>query len=137
MRLLGIETSCDETAVAVIEDGRRIISNVVATQADIHAGFGGIVPEAASRQHLLTIVPVVRRALEAAGVELADLDGVAVTNGPGLAGSLLVGVNAAKGLALSAGLPLLGVNHLEGHIYASPGWRIPTRRSPPASPSSA
>ena len=119
MRLLGIETSCDETAVAVIEDGRRIISNVVATQADIHAGFGGIVPEAASRQHLLTIVPVVRRALEAAGVELADLDGVAVTNGPGLAGSLLVGVNAAKGLALSAGLPLLGVNHLEGHIYAA------------------
>ena len=119
MRLLGIETSCDETAVAVIEDGRRIVSNVVATQADIHAGFGGIVPEAASRQHLLTIVPVVRRALEAAGVELADLDGVAVTNGPGLAGSLLVGVNAAKGLALSAGLPLLGVNHLEGHIYAA------------------
>ncbi len=119
MRILGIETSCDETAVAVIEDGRRIISNVVATQADLHADFGGIVPEAASRQHLLTIVPVVRRALEEAGVELAELDAVAVTNGPGLAGSLLVGVNAAKGLALSAGLPLLGVNHLEGHVYAA------------------
>ena len=119
MRVLGIETSCDETAVAVVEDGRRILSNVVATQADIHADFGGIVPEAASRQHLLTIVPVVRKALEGAGVELSNLDGVAVTNGPGLAGSLLIGVNAAKGLALSSGLPIIGVNHLEGHIYAA------------------
>lgn len=119
MKLLGIETSCDETAVAVVEDGRAIHSNIVASQADLHATFGGIVPEVASRQHLLTIVPVVRRALNDAGVELADLQGVAVTNGPGLAGALLIGVNAAKGLALAAKLPLIGINHLEGHVYAA------------------
>ena len=119
MKLLGIETSCDETAIAVVEDGRHILSNVVASQVDIHARFDGIVPEVASRQHLLTIVPVVRQALEEADVELAHLDGVAVTHGPGLAGSLLIGVNAAKGLALSEDLPLLGVNHLEGHVYAA------------------
>ncbi len=119
MKLLGIETSCDETAVAVVEDGRAIHSNIVASQADIHATFGGIVPEVASRQHLLTIVPVVRRALDEAGVELAQLDGIAVTNGPGLTGSLLIGVNAAKGLALAEGLPLIGINHLEGHVYAA------------------
>ena len=119
MKLLGIETSCDETAVAVVEDGRLIHSNIVASQAEVHASFGGIVPEVASRQHLLTIIPVVRRALDEARVELSDLDGVAVTHGPGLAGSLLIGVNAAKGLALAKGLPLIGVNHLEGHIYAA------------------
>ncbi len=119
MKLLGIETSCDETAVAVVEDGSQIHSDVVASQADIHAGYGGIVPEVASREHLTTFVPVVRQALTDAGVELHELDGVAVTHGPGLAGSLLIGVNAAKGLALAAGLPLIGVNHLEGHVYAS------------------
>ena len=119
MRLLGIETSCDETAIAVVEDGRAIHSNVVATQAELHAEYGGIVPEVASRQHLLTIVPVLRRALADAGAELRELDGVAVTHGPGLAGSLLVGVNAAKGLALAHDLPLIGVNHLEGHVYAA------------------
>ena len=119
MKLLGIETSCDETAVAVVEDGSQIHSDVVASQADIHADYGGIVPEVASREHLTTFVPVVRQALTDAGVELHELDGVAVTHGPGLAGSLLIGVNAAKGLALAAGLPLIGVNHLEGHVYAS------------------
>ncbi len=119
MRILGIETSCDETAAAVIEDGRNILSNVVASQAKLHATFGGIVPEVASRQHLITIVPVVRQALEDAGLELRELDAVAVTFGPGLAGSLLIGVNTAKGLALAHDLPLRGVNHLEGHVYAS------------------
>ena len=119
MKVLGIETSCDETAVAVVEDGRRVHSNVVASQAELHATYGGIVPEVASRQHMLAIIPVAKRALAEAGVHLAELDGVAVTHGPGLAGSLLIGVNSAKGLAMAQGLPLIGVNHLEGHIYAS------------------
>ncbi len=119
MKLLGIETSCDETAIAIVEDGSQIQSNVVASQAELHAGYGGIVPEVASREHLTTIVPVVRQALADADMELKDLDGIAVTHGPGLAGSLLIGVNAAKGLALAAGLPLVGVNHLEGHVYAA------------------
>ena len=119
MRILGIETSCDETAASVIEDGRVILSNVVASQAEIHARYGGIVPEVASRQHMLTILPVVTQALEDADIPLADLDGIAVTHGPGLAGSLLIGVNAAKGLALASNLPFLGVNHLEGHVYAA------------------
>ncbi len=119
MRILGIETSCDETAAAVIEDGRVIHSNVVASQAEMHARFGGIVPEVASRQHFLTIVPVITQALEEANVELARLDGIAVTHGPGLAGSLLIGVNTAKGFALANGLPFIGVNHLEGHVYAA------------------
>ncbi len=119
MKILGIETSCDETAAAVIEDGRHIVSNVVATQVDMHAQYGGIVPEIASRQHMRTIIPVVDHALEDAGMELANLDGVAVTHGPGLAGALLVGVNTAKGLALSRDLPFVGINHLEGHVYAA------------------
>ena len=119
MRILGIETSCDETAAAVIEDGRGILSNVVATQQQLHARYGGIVPEVASRQHLVTILPTVAQALDDAGTELGQLDGIAVTHGPGLAGSLLVGVNTAKGLALSEDLPFIGVNHLEGHIYAA------------------
>ena len=119
VKILGIETSCDETAASVVEDGRSIVSNVVASQAALHAQFGGIVPEVASRQHLVTLVPVVRQALDEAGLLLGQLDGIAVTNGPGLAGSLLVGVNAAKGLALAEGLPLVGINHLEGHVYAA------------------
>ena len=119
MKVLGIETSCDETAAAIIEDGNNILSNVVATQVEMHARYGGIVPEVASRQHMLTVVPVVRQALEQAGLRLCDLDGVAVTHGPGLAGSLLIGVNTAKGIALSEGLPFIGINHLEGHIYAA------------------
>jgi N6-L-threonylcarbamoyladenine synthase len=117
MRILGIETSCDETAAAIVEDGSRIISNVVASQIDIHARYGGVVPEVASRQHLLTIIPVIDRAM--AGATWQDIDGIAVTFGPGLAGSLLVGVNVAKAIALAAGLPIVGVNHLEAHVYAN------------------
>ena len=120
MRLLAIETSCDETAAAVVEDGRRLLSNVVATQIDLHRRFGGVYPEVASRQHVLAIQPVIRQALDDADVaHPAELDAVAVTRGPGLAGSLLVGVNAAKGLAFASGLPLIAVNHLEGHIYSN------------------
>ena len=119
MRVLGIETSCDETAAAVIEDGSGILSNVVFSQAQYHARYGGIVPELASRQHMVTVVPAVRQALDESGLELGSLDAIAVTHGPGLAGSLLIGVGAAKGLALAADLPLLGVNHLEGHVYAA------------------
>lgn len=119
MKILGIETSCDETAAAVIEDGSVIHSNVVASQAALHAQFGGIVPEIASRQHMLAMVPVMRQALADAELEPRQLDGVAVTNGPGLAGSLLIGVNAAKGFAFANALPFIGLNHLEGHIYAA------------------
>lgn len=119
MKILGIETSCDETAAAVIEDGSVIHSNVVASQAALHAQFGGIVPEIASRQHMLAMVPVMRQALADAHLEPRQLDGVAVTNGPGLAGSLLIGVNAAKGFAFANDLPFIGLNHLEGHIYAA------------------
>ncbi len=119
MRILGIETSCDETAAAVVENGTRILSNIVASQVEIHARYGGIVPEVASRQHLLSVIPILQRALTEAGVDLKGLAAIAVTNGPGLAGSLLVGVNLAKSLALACDLPLIGVNHLEGHIYAN------------------
>ncbi|HET7011961.1 MAG TPA: tRNA (adenosine(37)-N6)-threonylcarbamoyltransferase complex transferase subunit TsaD [Anaerolineales bacterium] len=117
-RLLGIETSCDETAAAVIEGGRRIASNVVASQVAVHAKYGGIFPEAASRMHIEAIEPVVREALAQAHLEIEALDAIAVTRGPGLAGSLVVGLNFAKGLALNSGLPLLGINHLEGHLYS-------------------
>ncbi len=116
--ILGIETSCDETAAAVAA-GRRALSSVVASQVEIHARYGGVVPEVASRQHLLAILPTVGRALTEASVRPGDLQAIAVTCGPGLAGSLLVGVNAAKGLALGWNLPLIGVNHLEAHIYAN------------------
>lgn len=119
MKILGIETSCDETAAAVVEDGRRILSNKIASQVEIHARYGGVVPEVASRQHILAIIPVLREAMAEAGVGWDDLSGVAVTIGPGLAGSLLVGVNVAKAIALSHHLPIVGVNHLEGHIYAN------------------
>ncbi|MCH8196351.1 MAG: tRNA (adenosine(37)-N6)-threonylcarbamoyltransferase complex transferase subunit TsaD, partial [Chloroflexi bacterium] len=119
MNVLGIETSCDETSAAVVEDGRRIRSNIIASQVELHARYGGIVPEVASRQHVLQILPIVQRAMDEAEVGWADLDAVAVTVGPGLAGSLLVGVNAAKAMALGRGLPLVGVNHLEAHIYAN------------------
>jgi len=117
--ILGIETSCDETAAAVVEDGQRILSNVVASQIDIHRRYGGVFPEVASRQHILSITPVVEEAMDEARVSWDDLEAVAVTYGPGLAGSLLVGVNAAKGIALGCGLPLLGINHIEAHIYAN------------------
>ncbi len=122
MKILGIETSCDETAAAVVEDGVKILSNQIASQVEIHARYGGIVPEVASRQHILAIIPILKQAMAEAKTTWRDLDGIAVTIGPGLAGSLLVGVNVAKAIALAHGLPITGVNHLEGHIYA--GWLI-------------
>jgi len=118
-RLLGVETSCDETAAAVVEDGRLILSNIVASQIDLHARYGGVFPEVASRQHILTIYPVVEQALQQAHIHLAEVDAIAVTRGPGLPGSLAVGVNMAKGLALAGGLPLVGINHLEAHLYSA------------------
>ncbi len=125
--LLAIETSCDETAAAVVVDGRYVYSNIVASQVEIHQKYGGVVPELASRQHLKAIVPVVTEALVAADVTWEELDGIAVTYGPGLAGALLVGVNFAKSLAFSLGKPLIGVNHLEGHVYAA--WLSRSRRA--------
>jgi len=119
VNVLAIESSCDETAAAVVVDGRTALSSVVASQVDLHARYGGVVPEVASRQHLRNIGPVIREALEAANLTLDDIDAVAGTRGPGLAGSLLVGYNAAKAIAYARDLPFLGVNHLEGHIYAN------------------
>jgi N6-L-threonylcarbamoyladenine synthase len=119
MKILAIETSCDETAAAVVADGRKMLSNPIASQVEIHARYGGVVPEVASRQHLLSVIPIVKQAMAEAGVGWADLSAVAVTIGPGLAGSLLVGVNAAKAVAMAHNLPLIGVNHLEGHLYAN------------------
>lgn len=117
-RILAIESSCDETAAAVVEDGRRILSNVVASQVDLHAQYGGVFPEVASRKHIEVIYPVIEQALSQAYLGLDDLDAIAVTQGPGLVGSLLVGMNAAKGLALGRNKPLIGINHIEGHIYS-------------------
>ena len=116
--ILGIESSCDETAASVVERGARTLSSVVASQISTHAAYGGVVPELASREHLRAIVPVVRAALAEARVTLAELDAIAVTSGPGLAGALLVGITYAKALAFARGLPLIAVNHLEGHIHA-------------------
>lgn len=118
IKILAIESSCDETAAAVVADGYQLLANVVATQIPVHQLYGGVVPEIASREHLNAVVPVVERALAEAGLGLADLDAVAVTQGPGLIGSLLVGVSYAKALALAAGLPLLAVHHLAGHMSA-------------------
>jgi N6-L-threonylcarbamoyladenine synthase len=132
-RILGIESSCDETAAAVLENGRALLSSVVATQIEIHAKYGGVFPEVASRQHIRTIYAVVEEALQRAHLTLADIDAIAVTRGPGLPGSLVVGMNAAKGLALGRGLPLIGVNHLEGHIYSA--WVYPAEmHNPPPAP---
>jgi N6-L-threonylcarbamoyladenine synthase len=116
--ILGIESSCDETAAAVVRSGTTALSNVVASQMSLHANYGGVVPELASREHLRNIVPVVREALSQAGITFADLDAVAVTEGPGLAGALLVGITYAKALSFGLDKPLLSVNHLEGHIHA-------------------
>ncbi len=118
MLVLGIESSCDETAAAVLR-GEQILSNVVSSQVEVHRPYGGVVPELASRHHIRNIVYVVRQALADAGVTLAGLDGLAVTRGPGLVGALLVGLQTAKGMAFATGLPLVGVNHLEGHLQAS------------------
>jgi N6-L-threonylcarbamoyladenine synthase len=129
VRILGIETSCDETAAAVVEDGRRILSSVVSSQIELHAPYGGVVPEVASRAHVELVGPVVADALGEAGVELGGVDAVAACYGPGLAGALLVGVSAAKALALVTGLPYVQVNHLEAHLYA--GWlEDPELRAP-------
>ena len=136
-RILGIETSCDETAAAVVENGRVILSSVVASQVDLHAQFGGVFPEVASRQHILTIYPIVEQALRQAHLDLTDVDGIAVTRGPGLPGSLVVGINTAKGLALGSGLPLIGVNHLEGHLYSAWLYKINGNPLPSASTDSA
>lgn len=116
MLILTLESSCDETSAAVIEDGRRVLSNAVASQIPVHARFGGVVPELASRNHIRDIHPVIDRALTDAGVTLQDIDGFAVTSGPGLVGSLLVGVETAKGLAFAMDRPCVGLNHLEGHL---------------------
>ncbi len=118
MLVLGLESSCDETAAAVVEDGHRALSDVIATQVDLHARYGGVVPELASRAHVVNMVPVVEEALAAAGVSLDDIGGVAVTQGPGLIGALLVAVQMGKGIAYGRGLPLIGVHHLEGHLSA-------------------
>jgi N6-L-threonylcarbamoyladenine synthase len=117
--VLGIETSCDETAAAIVEDGRRVRSDVVASQILVHAPYGGVVPEVASRQHVATIVPVIQRTIADAGIGFGELDAVAVTCGPGLVGALLVGVETAKALAFALGKPLIGVNHLAGHLAAA------------------
>jgi N6-L-threonylcarbamoyladenine synthase len=133
IRILGIESSCDETAAAVVENGRILLSSVIATQIELHKKYGGVFPEVASRQHIRTIYAVVDEAMQQAHLSFADLDGVAVTRGPGLAGSLVVGMNAAKGIALGRNLPLIGVNHLEGHIYSS--WVYPQdTEHPPLEP---
>ncbi len=118
VRILGIESSCDETAAAVVEDGNRILSSIIGSQFDIHAQYGGVVPELASREHLRAIVPVVRETLRRASLKFDDLDAVAVTVGPGLIGSLLVGITYAQALCFSRGLPLIAVNHVEGHIHS-------------------
>jgi N6-L-threonylcarbamoyladenine synthase len=119
MKILGIESSCDETAAAVVADGREILGSVVASQVGIHRPYGGVVPELASRQHLRVVIPVIRGALEQADLELSQVDGIAVTQGPGLVGALLVGIGVAKALAYATGKPLAPVNHLEAHIQAA------------------
>lgn len=119
MLVLGVESSCDETAAAVVKDGRELLSNVISSQVEIHKKYGGVVPEVASRNHLERCLPVIDEAIKKAGITLKDLDGVAVTFGPGLVGSLLVGVAVAKAIAFALGIPLIGINHVEGHIYAN------------------
>jgi len=118
MLVLGIETSCDETAAAIVRDGREIVSSVIASQVETHKRFGGVVPEIASREHLDKIVPIVEEAFTRAGMQTKDIDGIAVTIGPGLVGSLLVGVSYAKAMAFALKKPLVGVNHIEGHVYS-------------------
>jgi len=132
IRILAIETSCDETAAAVLEDGRMLLASTVASQMEMHARFGGVFPEVASRQHVLSITPVIKQTLADAHLTLGDVDAIAVTRGPGLAGSLIVGMNAAKGLVLGSEHPLVGVNHLEGHLYSA--WVHDAKDAPPPEP---
>lgn len=129
-RILGIESSCDETAAAVVEDGGKLLSSVVASQIDLHAAYGGVFPEVASRQHIKTVYGVVDHALHKAHIGLGDVDAIAVTRGPGLAGSLVVGLNMAKGISVAGDVPLIGINHLEGHIYSA--WVRPVEDPDPA-----
>lgn len=131
-RILAIETSCDETAAAVLENGRSLIASTVASQMDVHARYGGVYPEVASRQHVLAIMPAVEETMAKAHLVIQDINAIAATRGPGLAGALVVGLNTAKGLALGAGLPLIGVNHLEAHIYAA--WVHDAGDAPPPEP---
>jgi len=131
-RILGIESSCDETAAAVVSDGRVIQSSVVASQIDLHAQYGGVFPELASREHVKAIYAIVDQALQQAHLDIKDIDAIAVTRGPGLAGSLVVGVNMAKSLALAAQKPIIGINHLEGHIYSA--WLYLANTSPHQAP---
>ncbi len=132
-RILGIESSCDETAAAVVESGRLVLSSQVASQIDLHAQFGGVFPEVASRQHIRSIYPIIDRTLKEAHLHFDEVDAIAVTRGPGLPGSLVVGLNAAKGISLGSDLPLIGINHLEAHIYSS--WLLwpPANQGGPAS----
>lgn len=118
MLILGIESSCDETAAAVVRDGREMLSSVISSQIELHRPYGGVVPELASREHLAEIGPIVDAALEKAGVSINEIDAIAVTQGPGLVGALLVGVSYAKSLAFGLGIPIVGVNHIEGHVYS-------------------
>jgi len=129
MLILSIETSCDETSAAVVKDGQEVLSNLISSQIDFHRKYGGIVPELAARKHIEVISPIIKEALELAGVGFKDINAVAVTYGPGLIGSLLVGLSAAKAIAFAKNIPLIGINHLEGHIYAN------FLNSPPLSPS--
>lgn len=135
MRILGIETSCDETAAAIVEDGQKLLSNTVASSVDLHAAFGGVVPEIAARSHLEVITPVIEEAAKSAKVDWPDIDAIAVTQGPGLSGSLLIGVLTARTLAIAKKLPLYSINHLEAHVYANfittsalPGYALPAKQ---------
>ena len=119
IKLLAVESSCDETAASVVKNGREVLSNVIASQIDLHKLYGGVVPEIASRKHIQNINPVIEQALEEAEMAIQDVDGVCVTYGPGLVGALLVGVGTAKAISYAAGKPLIGVNHIEGHISAN------------------
>jgi len=136
--ILGVETSCDETAAAIVAGGREIIANVVASQVELHRQYGGVYPEMASREHVLHILPVISETLGRAGMEWSDLDAIAATHGPGLVGSLLVGVNTAKAIAWAKGLPLIGINHMEAHVYAN--WLLSSQdgleeaEAPPSDP---
>jgi tRNA N6-adenosine threonylcarbamoyltransferase len=135
MKVLGIETSCDETAASVVEDGTRLLSNVVASSMDLHAQYGGVIPEIAARSHIEAIIPVIQQALDDAGCDWDGIDAIAVTHGAGLLGSLLIGVMAARTLAISKNKPLYAINHVEGHVYANfltetslPGYKLPSRQ---------
>jgi N6-L-threonylcarbamoyladenine synthase len=131
-RILSIETSCDETAAAVIENGRALLSSTIASQMDIHMRYGGVFPEVAARQHILSILPVIEQTLAQAHLAVSDINAIAATRGPGLAGSLVIGLNTAKGMAMGANLPLVGINHLEGHIYSA--WVYNEGDTAPAEP---